>query len=354
MSPMFVPGPVDVAEEVLAAQAVAMLPHRSAEFETVFHRAEGKARRLFRTESRVFLNASSGTGMHEATVRNLVNHKMLACVNGAFSQRWYDVAKSNGKQVHTLEFDWQMPIRPETVASAVAGQGYEIVTVVHNETSTGLVNPIEEIAAVVHNVSPDTLVCVDAVSSIAGAPLEMDAWGLDLVLTSTQKCLAMPPGLALVAVNDRALAQAAKVENRGWYFDFMRLEKHRTNNSTPATPAISLIYALDVQLDRIFAEGLENRWARHSQLAARTQAWAQDAGFDLYAPRGARSQTVTTLVNDGSVDVADLNAFLLARDMRIAGGYGKIKASTFRIGHMGELTLADLEGLLAALDEYFA
>lgn len=354
MSPLFVPGPVDVAEEVMQAQTQAMLPHRSPEWEEIFHRTEGKARKLFFTETRVFLSASSGTGMHEAAVRNFVNKKMLSCVNGAFGKRWYDVAVTNGKEVDKLETDWQEPITAELVADMVKGKDYEIVAVVHNETSTGLLNPVEEIAAAVHAESPDTLVCVDAVSSLSGSELRMDAWGLDMVLTSSQKCLALPPGLALAGVNDRAMAKAETVENRGWYFDLVRLEKHRTTNSTPATPAASLIYALDCQLDRIFKEGVENRWGRHSAMAERAQSWAFEKGLGMFAPEGYRSQTVTTIENTKGIDVKDLNVFLLERDMRIAGGYGPIKERTFRIGHMGELNVDDLNVLLAAMEEYLA
>lgn len=351
MSPLFVPGPVDVNEEVLQAQTKAMIPHRSAEFEEVFHRAESKMRQIFRTEHRVFINASSGTGMQEAAVRNLVGEKMLSCANGAFGLRWHDVAKSNGKKADLLETDWKEPITSEKVAEALDGQNYEIITLVHNETSTGLMNPIKEIAATVREVSPNTLICVDAVSSLSGAQLEMDEWGLDLVLSSSQKCLALPPGLGFVAVNDRTIEKAKVVENRGWYFDFLRLEKHRINNSTPATPAVSLIFALDLQTDRILAEGIEARWDRHSAMAEKTQAWALSNKFDLYSPESFRSQTVTAIEHHG-FDFKAANAFLIERGMRMASGYGSLKESVFRIGHMGELTVEDLDKLFAALEEF--
>jgi predicted phosphoserine aminotransferase len=352
MANLFVPGPVDVNAEVMAAQTQPMLPHRSAEFEEIFHRAENNARKIFKTQSRVFLTASSGTGLHEAAVRNLANSKTLACVNGAFGSRWQAVAESNGKLVDIVESDWQAPLSAQAIAEALGKQDYEILILVHNETSTGLVNPIEEIAAAARNASPNTLICVDAVSSWSGDLIAMDDWGLDLVLTSSQKALALPPGLSLAAVNDRALARAEKVSNRGWYFDFLRLEKHRLANSTPATPAISLIYALDLQLKRIAEEGLENRFARHTALAEMTHAWALENGLDLFAPEGYRSRTVTTIDNKLAIDVAELNAFLLERGMRIANGYGPLKDKTFRIGHMGEIQLSDLEVLFAAIEEF--
>jgi predicted phosphoserine aminotransferase len=352
MSPMFVPGPVDVDPEVLQAQAQPMLPHRSREFEAIFRRAWEKSRRLFFTQARVFVVTASGTGLQEAAVRNFARRDVLACVNGAFSQRWYEVAQANGKQVDRLEVEWDQPVSPERVARALREKHYEVLTVVHNETSTGLENPVEQIAAAVRESSPDTLVCVDAVSSLGGARIEMDAWGLDMVLTSSQKCLALPPGLALAAVSDRAMEYASQVPERGWYFDLVRLEKHMHKDSTPATPALSLVYALDYQLDRILEEGLEARFARHSAMARRVQDWASARGLDLFAPAGYRSQTVTTLANTRAIDVADLNAFLQERGMRIANGYGPLKGKTFRIAHMGEIRMADVEILLVAMDEY--
>jgi aspartate aminotransferase-like enzyme len=352
MSRMFVPGPVDVAEDVLRAQTKPMLPHRSKEFEAIFRRASDKARALFFTQYRVFIVAGSGTGLQEAAIRNFVGRDVLSCVNGAFAERWYEVAASNGKQAEKLEVDWDKPVTPELVADALKKKHYEAVTIVHNETSTGLQNPVREVAEAVRAASPDTLICVDAVSSLGGARIEMDAWGLDMVLTSSQKALALPPGLALGAVSDRAMKKAESVADRGWYFDLLRMEKHRLKDSTPATPAMSLVFALDYQLDRILAEGLEARFERHSAMAKRVQGWAEDHDLSIYAPEGCRSQTVSTVKNERGWDVSDINAFLLQREMRIANGYGPLKNLTFRIAHMGEIQMGDVETLLAALEEY--
>lgn len=352
MSPLFIPGPVEVAEEVLAAQARPMIAHRSAAFEEIFHRAEGNARKVFQTQSRVFILPASGTGFQEAAMRNLVRQRVLVCVNGAFSNRWLQVAQTNGKQADVLEVDWRKPIPPDQVAEKVKKQKYDLVAIVHNETSTGLLNPVAEVAMAVHDNSPDTLVAVDAVSSLGGANIETDAWGLDVVFTSSQKALSLPPGLTLGAVNERAMARAAEVPNRGWYFDFLRLEKHRTTNSTPTTAAVSLIYALDLQLQRILEEGLEKRFERHLRLAQHTRAWATGRGFGLYAPQGYRSPTITTVENLLGIDLADLTGYLRERGMVVASGYGPLKKDTFRIGHMGEITSEDLQNLLAAINEY--
>jgi predicted phosphoserine aminotransferase len=352
MPRMFVPGPVDVADEILQAQAVPMLPHRSKEFEAIYRRTSEKAQRLFFTQYRVFLTASSGTGLQEAAIRNFVDKKVLSCVNGAFADRWYEVAISNGKDVEKLSAEWDQPLRPDRVADTVKRGGFEALTIVHNETSTGLQNPVKEIAEAIRAVAPETLILVDAVSSLAGAKIEMDAWGLDMVLTSSQKCLALPPGLALGAVSDRAMKRAEKIQNRGWYFDLVRMEKHRLKDSSPATPAMSLIFALDKQLDRIFAEGLENRFARHAAMAKRVQDWAEEHDLSMYAPEGFRSQTVTTIKNDRNWDISALNKFLLARGMRIANGYGALKNITFRIAHMGEIQMSDIDELLKAMEEF--
>ncbi len=350
---MFVPGPVDVADEVLQAQTRAMIPHRSPEFEAVFQGALKKLQAVFLTEGRVFITASSGTGWQEAAIRNLVQERVLSCVNGAFGKRWYEVARSNGKQAEALEFPWETPIDPQAVAEAVRRGGHEAVTIVHNETSTGMENPVREIAAAVRQVAPDTLILVDAVSSLSGARVETDAWGLDLVLTSSQKAFALPPGLAFAAVSDRAMEKAAQVENRGWYFDLIRLEKHRLKDSTPATPALSLIFALDRQLDRILQEeGLAARFARHEKMAQQVHGWAEAQGMTIFAPAGYRSQTVTTVRNLKNWDINALNAFLQTRGMRLANGYGPLKNKTFRIAHMGEIQPEDLEALFAALADF--
>jgi predicted phosphoserine aminotransferase len=352
MPRMFVPGPVDVSDEILQAQAQPMLPHRSKEFETIYRRASERSRQLFYTQQRVFLATCSGTGLQEAAIRNFVDKKVLACVNGAFADRWYEVALTNGKDVEKFSEEWDQPIRPERVADMVQKGGFEALTIVHNETSTGLQNPVREIAEAVRAAAPGTLILVDAVSSLAGAKIEMDAWGLDMVFTSSQKCLAMPPGLALGAVSDRAMKRAEKVENRGWYFDLVRMEKHRLKDSSPATPAMSLIFALDRQLDHILAEGLEKRFTRHSAMAKRVQDWADEHNLNMYAPEGFRSQTVTTIRNERGWDVSALNRFLLERGMRIANGYGALKNITFRIAHMGETQMSDINELLGAMEEY--
>ena len=352
MSHMFTPGPVDVAPEVLEAQAKPMIPHRTAEFNEFFRGTEDKLKKVFLTDTRVFQPPATGSGMQEAGIRNLVQKDVLSCVNGAFSQRWYNVAIDNGKQADRLDVTWGEHIPPGMLADALKKKFYEAVTIVHNETSTGVENPLKELAAVVHEVSPETLILVDAVSSLGGVKVETDAWGIDFILTSSQKCMALPPGMSFVAVSDRCLEKAESVDHRGWYFDILRLEKHRIKNSTPMTPSMSLIWALDVQLDRMLAEGLENRYARHAAMAERVQAWAVEHGMETLASEGYRSKTVSNIKNLRGVDIAALNEFLLSKGMRIANGYGDLKNKTFRIAHMGETQMHHIDELLEAFETF--
>jgi len=353
MSRMFVPGPVDVAPEVLQAMTKPLLPHRSKEYEAIHRSAAEKAQKVFFTDYRVLIGTHSGSGMQECGVRNLAQKDILSCVNGAFSQRWYDVAVSNGKEPVRLDAEWGTAIKPDMLAEKLKEKNFEAVTIVHNETSTGVENPLKDLCKVVKDVSPDTMILVDAVSSLSGSKIEMDAWGADFLLTSSQKCLALPPGLSLVGVTDRALEKAKTVLNRGWYFDLLIMEKHRIKNSTAMTPAVSLVYALDFQLDRIFAEGLEARFDRHAAMSQRVYDWSLEHGMSPFAEEGARSKTVATINNSRNIDIAALNGFLMENyKMRMSNGYGDLKNKTFRIATMGETSMDDINQLLSAIEEF--
>lgn len=355
---LFIPGPTDVLPDVLMAQTQPMIGHRSDEFEALFAKVEEQLKRLFFTQSRVYIVAATGTGLHEAAIRNGVRGRVVNFVAGAFGQRWHQVAIGCDKDAVRVDIEWNTAVKPDSVArgleAALQDGPVDAVTIVHNETSTGVISPLGEIASTVRSLSPETLVMVDAVSSFAGVAIPFDEWGLDVCLTSSQKALALPPGLAFCAVSDRVLERAAQVKGRGWYFDFLNLEKSLVRNTTPATPAISLMRALSVQLDHIFAEGLEERYARHARLAAATQAWAEARGFGLAAEAGYRSPTVTNVTNTREIDVKDLNAFLAREEMSISNGYGPFRGKAFRIAHMGEVNDSDMKRLLAAMDAYLA
>lgn len=327
-----------------------MIGHRSDEFEALFARCEEQLRTLFYTAARVFIVAASGSGLQEAAIRNLVSGRVLSFVNGTFSRRWYEAATGCDKQAVRIEIPWNTAVKPAQVeaalSQALAAGPVDAVTVVHNETSTGVISPVQEIAATVRRLSPETsrswsMPC----RRLAACAFATDAWGLDLLLTSSQKALALPPGLAFCAVSDRALAKAATVKGRGWSFDFLKLEKSRLKNTTPATPAISLMRSLGAR-PHLHRGGRSTLCSPRSPRRSHAGSWAVANGFDLMAEAGYRSPTVTTVTNTRGISIKQLNAHLARHDMEISNGYGDYKDKAFRIAHMGEVQDADLIGSL--------
>lgn len=350
---LVIPGPVEVRPEILQAQAEWMIGHRSSTFADLFARLQGKLRQAFLTNSRVFVSGSSGTGLWEGASRNCIrdDHKALHLVGGAFSERWAEVSQLNGKQVDVIEVEWGQAHTPEMVADALKQSTYDAVCVVHNETSTGVTNPIKAIADVVRQYD-DTLLLVDTVSGFLGTELRVDDWGIDIALTSSQKAFALPPGIAFASVSDRVLERAKQVKNRGYYFDFLEIEASLKKNNTPSTPPIPLMFAADVQLDAILAEGLEARWSRHQQMRDLTHNWALERDFGLFAQEGYRSNTVTAVGNARGMDVDAMAKFMKGKGFEMDKGYGKIKGKTFRVAHMGDMQPATLEEVFAGIDEF--
>lgn len=352
---LFIPGPTDVADDVLQAQTQPMIGHRSAEFEALYTRVQQKLQQLFYTDSRVYLLAASGSAFQEAAIRNGVRQKVINFVNGAFSQRWHDVSVGCAKAAIAIDVAWGCAVTPDIVLTALGQHpDTEAITIVLNETSTGVYSPVGDIVTAVQMEFPDVLIFVDAVSGFAGTKIPFDEWGLDICLTSSQKALAVPPGLALAAVSDRTLDRAKTVDGRGWYLDFLNLEKYHLRGTTPATPAISLIRALDVQLECIFAEGLSIRFERHAQLASRVRRWAIDNEFTLFAQTGYESPTVTNIANTRHIDVAAMLQAMAQQGYIFSNGYGDLKGKAFRIAHMGNVTIEEMETALSALSAYLA
>ncbi len=350
---LVIPGPVEVRPEILDAQAEWMIGHRSTAFADLYARLQGKLRRAYMTESPVIVMGSSGTGLWEGASRNCIRDgkKALHLVGGAFSERWAEISQLNGKEVDVIEVEWGAAHTPEMVAEALKKESYDAVCVVHNETSTGVTNPIRDIAAVVRPYE-DTLILVDTVSGFLGAEFRTDEWGVDFALASSQKAFGLPPGIAFAACSNRVLERAKEVKNRGYYFDFIEIDKSAQKNNTPSTPPIALMYAADVQLDAILAEGLENRWARHMQMRDMTHTWSHDRGLGLFAQEGYRSPTVTAVANTKGFDINEMAKFMSGKGFSMDKGYGKIKGKTFRIAHMGDMQPSILEEILSGLDEY--
>ncbi len=346
---LFTPGPTEVRPEILKELATPQIHHRSPEFSELYARIQQKLQKVLFTENPVLLFTSSSTGAMEAAVTNLVAKRCLNLVNGAFSKRWHEITVGNGVPCDAFQIPWDVAIKPGMVDEQLRTGKYDAVTLVFNETSTGMVNPLEAIAEVVRR-HPDVFLLVDAVSGMAGAKIDTDAWGIDYVLAGVQKAFALPPGLAVAAISARALERAKNVPPRSYYFNLPDMYKFHQKNQTPATPAIPQLFALDAQLDAMLAEGIENRFARHTKMAGIVQAWAKKY-FDIYPEKGYWSQTLTCVKNTREIDAsAMIKSLVNDYNARIENGYGDLKGKTFRIAHMGDVQIDQIQGLLRVLE----
>lgn len=351
----FVPGPTEVRPHVLEAMTRPMIGHRGPDMEQLITEIQPTLRDVFQTDRPVYVAAASGTGMMEAAVRNAARRRVLCLVNGAFSERFFRITLATGVEADKLEVEWGAANLPERLEDALRNDRYDAVTVVHSETSTGVLNPIRELAEVTH-AAGDVAILIDSVSGIAGAPVYTDEWGLDVVLTGSQKALALPPGLGFGVAQPNVLERAKQKPDRGIYFDFIEFEKSIQKNQTPNTPAVSLLYALQAQLSAIREETIEKRWQRHAEMAERTYTWvdemkARGIGLEVLAPEGYRSPTVTAIRLPDGWTGPRLVAAAAERGFSIVPGYGKLRDTTFRIGHMGDHTLEELDALLQTLED---
>ncbi len=353
---LFIPGPIEVSEKTFAAFCRPMIGHRGSEFKALYGAIQPQLRELFGTSRPVYISTSSAWGVMEGAIRNLVRPggRVLNCMNGAFSDKWFDVTKRCGRQPDALQVEWGQPIRAEALEEKLAGGNYEAVTIIHNETSTGVMNDLPALAAVLRR-HPETLSIVDTVSSFSAVPIPLDELGIDFLLTGSQKALALPPGMALFSVSERAMARAAEMPERGYYFDLIEFKKNGEGDMTPSTPSVSHIYALQSKLEDIFNEGIAARYARHERTNALVHDWVRRHGFGFFAPEGFRAKSLTCVANTRDIDVAAMIKKLRERHrFVIDGGYGKLKGKTFRISNMGDETEETMRELLAALDDCLA
>lgn len=347
---LFIPGPIEVKKDVLEKMSTPMIGHRSKEASKLQRDISDKLKRLFYTENEILLSTSSGSGLMEAAVRCMTTKRAAVFSIGSFGDRWYDMAISNGVPADLYKSELGSITTAKMVDEALSTNKYDLITITHNETSTGVMNPIEKISQVVKKY-PDVIFCVDTVSSAGGVKIEVDKLGIDACITSSQKALGLPPGLAICTISERAIQKARTVKNRGYYLDLVQLYDtiKKKDYQYPSTPNISLMYALDYQLDRIFEEGLENRFNRHAEMAKYMRAWAKKY-FDMFTDEKNASITLTTVKNTRNINVKDLNAKLGVLGFAISNGYGDLKEKTFRIAHMADLTIDDIKELLTAIE----
>lgn len=350
---LFIPGPVDVRQDVLEKMATQQIGHRTKEASNLQRGISEKLQKVFYTNNQIILSTSSGSGLMEGAIRSFTRKKAAVFSVGAFGDRWHKMAVENNVPADLYKSEPGEPTTVEMVDSALATGEYDVITVTHNETSTGIMNPTEEIGKLLKDKYPDVLYLVDTVSSLGGVKIDTDGWGIDVNITSTQKALGLPAGMAICSVSERAIEAGREVPHRGLYLDIVSLYDtvKKKDHQYPSTPSLSHMFALDYQLDLILEEGLENRYKRHNEMAECVRGWARK-NFDLLVKdEKCLSQTLTTIKNTREIDVANLNKELAQRGFMISNGYGDLKNLTFRISHMADYTLEDVKSLLDTIDD---
>jgi len=348
---LFIPGPVEVRPDVLERMATPMIGHRGKPASKLQRDISDKMRKLLYTKEEILLSTTSGSGLMEGAIRSCTAKRAAVFSVGAFGERWYEMATTNGVPADIFRSEDGKPTTAEMVDEVLKTGKYDLVTVTHNETSVGLMNPVDEIAKVMKKY-PEVVWCLDAVSSAAGSKIEVDKLGVDICITSTQKALALPPGMAICTMSKKAVDRAKLVPNRGLYLDLLSLYEYiqKKDYQYPSTPSLSHMFALDYQLDRIMDEGLDTRFERHIAMAEIVRAWAREH-FEIFPDERYLSNTLTNVKNTKNIDVSDLNKKLGEKGFQIANGYGKLKDKTFRIAHMGDCQIEDIKELLSVMDE---
>jgi aspartate aminotransferase-like enzyme len=352
-SQLRIPGPTPLPERVVRSMQRPMIDHRGPEFAAILAEITAGAKRVFKTSNDVLFLTSSGSGGLESAVANLVSpgDEVVAAVCGLFGERFAALASAYGADVVRLEFEWGQPVDPDDLASVLDRHPKaKVVLLTHNETSTGLTNPIQALARIAHKAG--RIVVVDGVSSISSIAIETDAWGIDVAVSGSQKGWMAPPGLALVSVSDRAWEHQAQSRSPRFYFDWKESKVWAEKGMTPFTPAISVVFALQEGLHMLEEEGLDAVYERHDHMGRITQAGLTALGFQLYAREGFRSSTVTSAVPMPGLDVAALRKVLNDKyGVVIGGGQGKMTGKMIRVGHLGAIAAGDVVQVVWAIEQ---
>jgi aspartate aminotransferase-like enzyme len=349
---LLIPGPTEVSPQVLQEQTRLMIGHRSKEFSDFYGGITGKLTKFFDLPSnyKPTTTTSSGTLWFDIVGRSIVKKKALCCINGAFSQRFGEIIRACGKKADWIEVEWGKVVKPDAIAEKLDTGEYDTLAICHNESSTGARSPVAEVGKMVKKEHPEVIFAVDSVSSMAGDKTLPQEMGVDILFASTQKCFALPPGLAIALVNDRAIERAKGIPERGGFTDLVEIFEFEKKHQTPYTPNVSLLYALDKRLDLMLAETYEHVYQRHKDMAELTRNWAKKH-FEMFPEKGYESITVSCIKNLLGKNVKELNQELAEKGFEISNGYGPLAEKTFRIGHMGEWTVAGVKEALAAIDE---
>ncbi len=352
---LLIPGPTEVGPAILQEQTRPMIGHRSKQFSEFYGGITDKLARFFElpAEYQTTTTTSSGTLWFDIVGRSIIKQKALCCVNGAFSLRFAEIVRNCGRQADLVEVEWGKVVKPDMIAEKLESGEYDTVTMCHNESSTGARSPVAEVGKLIKKDYPDVLFAVDSVSSMAGDRTLPHEMGVDVLFASSQKCFALPPGLAFAFVDNRALERAKTIPNRGGYTDILEIFEFEKKHQTPFTPNLSLLYALDKRLDLMLVETYPHIYERHKEMAMLTQAWASKH-FAMFPETGYESITVSCIRNTLGKNVKDMVQRLGEKGFEVGNGYGKLAEKTFRIGHMGEWTPDGIREVLAAIDEIWS
>jgi aspartate aminotransferase-like enzyme len=351
MTNLRIPGPTPCPEEVLKAMGRQMINHRGPEFAQILDDVTSKLKQLFQTKNDVFLLTGSGTGGLEAAVVNTLSpeDKVLAISIGVFGDRFANIARTFGASVTPLSFEWGTAADADEIRKALSQDAsIKAVLVTHNETSTGVTNDLAQISKVVKEF--DKLLLVDAISSLSSIELPVDDWGLDVVITGSQKGWMVPPGLAMVAISQKAWQANTQAKMPRFYWDFGKAKSYFEKKQTPWTPAISVVFALSVALDMMLKEGLDNIFTRHARIARAAREGVKALGLALFAQESYASNTVTSISASDGLDAKKLLKILREEhQVVLSGGQQKLEGKIFRIGHLGWVTETDIDTVLKAI-----
>lgn len=347
---LFIPGPVDVRQDVLDQLSKPIISHRSQLISNLQTSIEANLKLIMETKNSIVISSSSGTGAMEMALRSLTLKRALILSNGAFGDRFYEISTHNQIPADLLRFDDGKPIDIVTFEAKLKENSYDTITITHNETSTSIMNNLEELSQV-YKKYPDILVILDTVSSLGGVSIKVDHYDIDVCVSASQKAIGLPPGLSFVSLSQKAINRLHQIGHRGYYLDLKRVyDLHVSKHQYPSTPTVSLMYALDYQLNYIIhKEGLQNRFNRHLELANYTREWAKKH-FKLFALDGYQSQTVTAIIKPDHLDNDYLKNELKKLGYVFSDGYGVLKGTSFRVAHMADRSFEELKDYLKAIE----
>ncbi len=348
---LFIPGPTHVPKSIMDILSTPQIGHRTDEISDIIKHTIKGIQKILYTKNNIHLVSHAATGLWEMGLKNSVKKGVLHCDNGAFSSKWSKVSEYCGYQTHAIKYDWGCGVKADDIDKYLSSGNYDVLAMVHNETSTGTMSDLNEISKLLKEKYPDVIWLVDAVSSMAGIKIEVDALGIDFILSSTQKAWGLPAGFSICAVSDKIIEKSLTLDDKGYFLDLCTYEKYYKKFQTPSTPSIPHLFGLKHIVDMIEQEGLENRWKRHLDMKDHVISWAKNHGQGLFAEPGCESNTITCIDNIQKWNVDKIYETLLAKGFRMDRGYGELRGKAFRIAHMGNIYMDDLLEYLNIFEE---